>query len=78
MSDQGFEKIFYKDKEFLPDHISVDDSTSTTFYRHIYRATYNSDAPKRHMCLQWGHWCWKQARENPLDAIKYLIGRFRR
>ena len=74
ITDQGFQKIYHNGEEVLAD-LKVDDSTSTAYYQHIYRATFGKDIPKRHVCLQWGHWCWKQAREYPWDAVRYLFGR---
>lgn len=75
MTEQGFDKIFYKGEEFLPD---IDDSTGTLHFQHIYRSTFMAVGQGRHMCMQWGHWCWKQAREYPLDAVKFLFGRLKK
>lgn len=79
MTNQGFEKIRYKGKEVLPalDDLDVDNSTQTAYYEHIYRTSFMSDY-RRHACMQSGNWCWKQAREYPMDAIRYLFGRLRR
>lgn len=77
MTDQGFQKIKYQGKEVLPD-LDVDDSTGVAYYQHIYRSTFGKLAPRRHMCMQWGNWCWKQAREYPLDAVKFLLGRLKK
>lgn len=74
MSNQDFNESKYEDDLILPD---VDDSTSVAYYEHIYRTSFMSDY-KRHSCMQWGYWCWKQAREYPLDAVKFLLGRLKR
>lgn len=67
----SFEKIRYKGKEL---ELDVDDSTSVAYYNHIYRTGWGIGY-NRHSCMQWGYWCWKQARRYPLDAIKFLFGR---
>lgn len=35
-------------------------------------------APKTHGCLNMGYWCWKNAFENPLMAIRFLVKKSRR
>ncbi len=73
----SFDKIFYKGKEIQRDDLSnlnVDDGTSVAYYQHIYKSNFMSDY-RRHACMQWGHWCWRQAREYPLDAVKFLFKR---
>jgi hypothetical protein len=72
MTDHGLGKILYKGKELT---IDVDDSTGVYYYEHIYRAGFNSDSVRQHMCLQWGSWCWKQANEEPFKALLFLLGR---
>ena len=53
----------------------VDDSTETVQVGHIYLGTYASDNPiEKHVCLQWGAWCWKQALARPDEAIRYKLG----
>lgn len=74
MSNQSFEKIHYQGKELKRD---VDAITEVAFYEHIYRTSFMSDY-RRHACMQSGAWCWKQAREYPLDAIRFLFGRLKR
>jgi hypothetical protein len=73
MTDQGFNEINYKGEPILP---GVDDSTGVAYYQHIYSTSFTGDY-RRHLCMQWGHWCWKQAREYPLDAVRFLFGRLR-
>lgn len=78
-SDEGFQEIRHNGEPVLPD---VDNTTGTAYYQHIYRSTFGGTFQDKvrgqHMCLQWGNWCWKQAREYPLDAIKFLLGRFQK
>ena len=31
----------------------------------------------RHSCLRHGYWCWKNAIENPIMAIKYIWWRIK-
>lgn len=73
----SFEQIIYKGKPISSEFDGlgdfVDDSTNTVYYEHIYRSNYDGTSQK-HMCLQWSAWCWKQAREHPIEGIKYLIG----
>lgn len=60
----------------------IDNSVSTAYYRHIYRTSYSTmigeNNYRKHMCMQWGSWCWKQALERPDEAIKYLLGRLKK
>lgn len=38
----------------------------------------NFDEPKgTHSCLRHGYWCWKNAIENPIMAIKYIWWRIK-
>ena len=30
----------------------------------------------RHACLKYGYWCWSNAFQNPVMAIKYLIKKY--
>lgn len=40
---------------------------------HMYiSGGFTKDAPRKHACLQMGHWCWQNALENPLMAWKYI------
>jgi len=42
-------------------------------FKHMYdTAGFDKDAPRTHSCLRHGHWCWKNALENPRMAIRYL------
>lgn len=50
----------------------VDDIISMVTYGHMYTTNYNGSY-KRHSCLQHGDWCWRQAAEHPIEAIKYLL-----
>lgn len=76
MSEQGFEKIKYQGKEMLPD-LDVDDSTGVAYFQHFYRTGFPPSTYRRHACMHQGYWCWKQAREHPLDVIKFLFRRLR-
>lgn len=66
-----FADIKYKGKSLERD---VNAGVTVAYYRHIYRTNINGTI-RQHKCLQWGAWCWKQAGEHPLTAIKYLLGR---
>lgn len=65
MKDFGFD---------LLNGIEIDDGYTTANFSHIYRTTYASNY-REHMCFQWGSWCWLQAREHPMEAVKYLLKR---
>lgn len=54
-------------------------------FQHLYE-TYGFDIDRKftedskeyrpfryHSCLKFGHWCWKNALENPKMAIKFII-----
>ena len=64
---EEFKEIRYRGKPFIPD---VGDKVDTMYYQHIYSTNFEGTV-KRHMCIQWGHFCWKQFRERPLDIFKY-------
>lgn len=68
----SLDKVYYQGEEL---EIDVDDTTIIAYYQHIYRTSYDNQY-SRHMCMKWGVWCWKQAREHPIDAIKYLSEHF--
>lgn len=55
----------------------VDDGVSTSTYEHIYRTNF-SGTYKQHACLLRGYWCWKNAREDPIATVKFLLARERR
>lgn len=43
-------------------------------FAHIYLSSgFSKNAKKTHACLRSGYWCWKNALENPIQAIKYLL-----
>lgn len=66
----GFEKIKYKGKPVLPE---VNDSVGVAYYQHIYSS--NFSGTRKHMCLQYGDWCWRQVLRRPDEAFKYLLSR---
>jgi len=61
----------------------------TVYYQHLY-LTSGFDvsnklidgklykAKRTHACLHFGHWCWKNALENPLMAIKFIIWKLKK
>lgn len=70
--DGGFSDLRYKGLSTLVEKSS---SAGILYFQHIYHTTYDPKGPKRHMCLQHGYWCWKNAYENPKDVIHYIRAR---
>lgn len=73
----GFKDIHYKGKPVTRD---ADARTAELYYNHIYRPYWSGMkrmelTAGRHMCLNYGNWCWLQAREHPMEAVKFLLNR---
>lgn len=72
-----FGKLYYKGKELDFEGL-VDNTVHEIAVDHYYNAPYsNLKDRRRHTCLQVGFWCWKQAREEPFRALKFLIKRIK-
>ena len=63
----GFNKLVANGKPI----IRLATSAGVLYYAHIRMGG-------KHACLRCGDWCWKNALENPLLAIQYLIRKFQK
>lgn len=71
----GFTNLKYNGKDVLENIENT--GTSIAYFQHIYRSGYpalgSGETPKgEHYCLKSGFWCWSNARENPIMALRYL------
>lgn len=65
----SFDKLMYKGKEVK---INLKQMQAGIIYvDHLYSLNWKDDK-KEHSCLRFGKWCWRDAIEHPLDALKYL------
>lgn len=53
----------------------VEEATDSyiVYYQHSYLASAWDLSKRRHYCLKFGDWCWKNALDHPLDLISYLL-----
>lgn len=68
---EGFTAINYKGRSVKHDYI--DDGINTLYFEHFRRSTYPEKGKGRHACFEMGYWCWLQAREHPIEAIRFLL-----
>lgn len=52
----------------------VDDYPASHSYNLTFTHMYGYGSNK-HICIENGYWCWKQALRHPVVAIKFLIKR---
>ena len=56
--------------------LEVNMKATVRYYPHSYQsAGFSPEAKVTHSCLREGDWCWKNAFENPIEAIKFILGK---
>lgn len=72
--------VFFGNPDEIPEGwepINESARIETLNFEHTYLTkgfdVLNEKAKRTHACLRMGYWCWKNALENPLLAIKYLL-----
>lgn len=78
----GFDEIRYKGEKVVRDGFEADSYRAISF-KHAYRGHFTfvrgeENPPGRHDCFGLGDWCWLNARQHPLDAMKFLKRRIKR
>ena len=57
-------------------------NTYDVYYTHLYSTkgfdVMSKNQKRRHSCLKFGNWCWKNALEDPLMAIKFIVWKLKK